>query len=537
MGSAIIKTSVIGIGGAGSHSISYLNNKLMNINMIAIDTDKTTLLLSKADTRLLIGEDITNGNGIGGKPEIGERAARNSEAIIREVIKDSDVVFIVAGLGGGTGSGAFNVVAQIAKELDILTIAIFTMPFSFEGRNKKKIAQQSIEKTYKIVDSYLPIENDKLFEIASKNSTYRDMFSQIDDIIVNLIKCITGMINTNEIINFDFLDFKSMLKESGRLFFGIGRSSKQEEPMMALEKALHNQLLDNSIENATKIILSIRGNKKISMVDFFTVKENLLINLKNKNAKIILGVSIEEDSDFIVSIISVNPIVTIITKEFLLPYEEINKKKYKYNVLQENFYKYIEQKNNRNIFISYSHDDYVTADQVHDIINKILKNKYSISRDVRNMEYKDSFKQFMETIPSHNYVLMLISKSYLTSENCMYEVLETMRNHDFKERMLFIILEGAKIYEPNAILQYQKFWNSTQKQKEMKIIEEVKEKNFYALGYLYEQWKKTEKIKLDISDFIRILKDEKGYKFENLINSNFKSIINYINNRDKKIGL
>ena len=181
-----------------------------------------------------------------------------------------------------------------------------------------------------------------------------------------------------------------------------------------------------------------------------------------------------------------------------------------------------------NIYLSYSHNNRSTADEIDKIIGEILRNQYNILRDERELGYKSSIKQFMNMIPEQDYVLMLVSNAYLVSENCMYEVLETMRNHNYKEKMLFIILDDAKIYEPDSLSQYQKYWNDIKIQKENEIVEVVSQRIFGALGYLSEQWKKIMKINIEISEFIQILKDEKGFNYNDLLNNKFKPIIDYI---------
>ena len=291
-----IKITLLGIGGAGLNTVSRLHDKLTDIHTVAICTDELSLSKSQAKTHLLIGKQTANGRGAGGNPKTGEKAARENEAAIRDIIKDTDVVFLTAGLAGGTGAGACYVASQIAKNMGIITIAFFIMPFGFEGPDKELIARQAAKKISGIIDAYLPIENEKLIMVCSKNTLMTTAYELIDRNIENFINTISDIINTDKRKTLELL-----FKKTGKLFFGSGQSSRKEGPLTALTRALNNPLIDSSIEDTTNIILSVRG-KKILPGDV----NNIFNGIKevNENAAIIHSVNVYENSDYIVSIIA-----------------------------------------------------------------------------------------------------------------------------------------------------------------------------------------------------------------------------------------
>ena len=293
---AAVKITLLGIGGAGLNTVSRLHDTLNNVNTVSICTDEQLLSKSQAKTRLLIGRETTNGRGSGGDPKIGEKAARESQAAIRGVIKNADLVFLVAGLAGG-GAGACYVAAQIAKELGIITIAFLYLPFDFEGFKKVSKARQAGEKINGVVDACLFIQNDKLFQVVSQKTLMKAAYDLIYGNVEYFINSISDMINAD-----NKSSLECIFRNAGKLFFGSGKSSKKEGPLTALTRALNNPLIDGSIAQAANIILSVKG-KKISSDSVDIVVKG--IKEINKTGVILHDVSIDENSDFIVSVIAV----------------------------------------------------------------------------------------------------------------------------------------------------------------------------------------------------------------------------------------
>ena len=288
-----VKITLLGIGGAGLNTVSRLHDKLTDIHTVAICTDELSLSKSQAKTHLLIGKETTDGRGAGGDSQIGEKAARESENAIRDVIKNADIVFLVAGLAGGTGAGACYVAAQIAKELGITAIAFYIMPFEFEGHVKIFNARQAAEKINSVVDAYLSIENEKLLRIVSRDTLVTAAYDIIDRTVGNLINFISDLINT---------DNKNLLRKAGKLFFGIGKSSQKEGLLMALTRALNNPLIDISIDEKTVIILSAKG-RNISSDDVYKILKS--IKKVQKNAAIVHVANTTDNNDITVSVIAV----------------------------------------------------------------------------------------------------------------------------------------------------------------------------------------------------------------------------------------
>ena len=526
------KICLIGLGGAGCGIITRLNINSKHISTVAIDTDKQVLLLCKADEKIIIGESITKGLSSGGKPEIGEKAALNDENSIKEIIENSDIVIIAVGLGGGTGSGACSVILRLARELKILTIVIYTTPFGFEGGHQMQITQNAINNIIKYADAYLPVDNNKLLKTINNKTFALTAYSRIDEIFGNFITCVSRMIYDKNGINNEYFNLMLTLKNTGGLCFTFGKCSNYENIALALNRALAYKLLDVSFEKAVKIFISVRGDDKLSPNEKSEIIKSVESILPNKDTKIFLNHCIENESDYFLFLITVN--IRESNQDINTDSEtEINQNE---NInYRETFNKYKENIMNKMIFMSYNHADKSIADKIDEIIVEILKDEYIINRDIRKLEYKDSIKKFMESIKVHNYVLMLVSKSYLESVNCMFEVLETMKNDDFKERMLFIILDDANIYNEGSVLVYQNYWASKINIIEKEIEKEKKNKNIPSVKNLSEDWGKYMKIHLEIGEFINTLRDEIGYNIEELFELEFEPIINYIRRRDEEI--
>ena len=251
---------VVGVGGSGSNTVSRMAKfDIANVELVAINTDAQALHFSKASKKILIGKDITNGLGTGMDASIGGKAAEENKIQIEENLKGADMVFVTRGLGGGTGSGASPIVAEISKKLGILTIAVVTTPFSFEGAERKKIASLALENLKDKVDSLLVISNDKLLKIIDEKTTVTDAFLICDDILGQAVQGITDLILVPGIINIDFASVLSIMKNSGRAMFGTGKAIGENRAVLAAEAAINSPLLDFSIQGSKGVLFNASG--------------------------------------------------------------------------------------------------------------------------------------------------------------------------------------------------------------------------------------------------------------------------------------
>ena len=258
--SAVAQIKVIGVGGGGNNAVNRMVAAgIKSARFIAVNTDKQALYLSKAETRIQIGEKLTRGLGAGGEPEVGAKACEESKELIVEALKGADMVFITAGMGGGTGTGAAPVVAQIAKELGILTVAVVTKPFSFEGRNRDAKAREGIANLRKSVDTLVIIPNDKLLQVVPKGTSMVDAFRIADDVLRQSIQGISDLIVSPSLINLDFADVRTIMKNKGLAHMGIGRAKGENRMINAVRQAVASPLLETTIEGATGVILFVIG--------------------------------------------------------------------------------------------------------------------------------------------------------------------------------------------------------------------------------------------------------------------------------------
>jgi len=270
---------IVGIGGSGSNTISRMGKlQLDGIELVAINTDSQALHYSRADKKILIGQDITRGLGTGMNADLGRQSAEESRVDILESLNGADMVFITCGLGGGTGSGAAPIVAGLAKELNILTIAVVTTPFFFEGLERRKIAEKAIENFKGNVDSLLIISNDRMIKIIDEKTTVSNAFLICDEVLEQAVKGITDLILAPGIINIDFPSIISILKSSGRAMFGTGRAIGENRAVLAAEKAIASPLLDFSMQGAKGVLFSVSGN------DITLNEIKLAANVVTKNA-------------------------------------------------------------------------------------------------------------------------------------------------------------------------------------------------------------------------------------------------------------
>ena len=290
------RIKVVGCGGGGGNSVSRMKETgIKGCEIIAVNTDAQDLLYCNADTKILIGRELTHGLGAGSNPKIGEQAAKESEQEIRKKLTDSDMVFITCGLGGGTGTGASPLVAEMAKKSGALTIGVVTLPFTVEGQKRIENAQYGLERLAAIADTLIVIPNDKLLEIAP-DLPIHTAFKVADEILTNSVKGITELITKAGLVNLDFADVKSVISNGGVSLIGIGESDSPSRAKEAVEKALNNPLLDVDISNATGALVNIVGGSDLSLDEYKQVME--IVGKKiSPDAKIISGAQISADME------------------------------------------------------------------------------------------------------------------------------------------------------------------------------------------------------------------------------------------------
>lgn len=287
-GAASIK--VTGVGGGGGNVVSRMmsGDKIRGIEFIAINTDAQDLDYTTAHKKLYIGKALTKGLGAGMNPEIGKQAAEENRSEIGEALDDTDVLFLTAGLGGGTGTGGISVIADIAREKGILTIAIVTKPFTFEGAQRTTIAQEGLARLKDKVDALVVIPNDRIFSLISKDTPVMRAFGYIDDVVKNAVQAISELINAPGIINVDFADIKAILKDAGPTLIGIGEASGQDRGMKAVSIAINSPLIELSIDGAKRVLFSVAGGRDLKMTEIHDIAKAVSANL-DQNGRVIFG--------------------------------------------------------------------------------------------------------------------------------------------------------------------------------------------------------------------------------------------------------
>ena len=265
---AFARIKVVGIGGGGCNAVNRMITEGMNgIEFIAINTDGQALVFSQAETRVRIGEKVTRGRGAGGVPEIGRKAAEESSEDLYKVLKGSDMVFVTAGMGGGTGTGAAPIIAQIAKEVGALTIGVVTKPFTFEGAHRMQSAESGITKLKEQADTLIVIPNDRLLQIVDKRASLQDAFSAADDVLRQGIQGISELITIPGLINLDFADVRTIMSEGGAALMAVGRGSGDDRAREAAEKAISSNLLDITISGARGILFNVTGGSDLTLFE------------------------------------------------------------------------------------------------------------------------------------------------------------------------------------------------------------------------------------------------------------------------------
>jgi len=285
---------VIGVGGGGSNAINrMIRAELMGVEFIAVNTDAQALLQSDAPHKIRVGDKITRGLGAGGDPTIGQRSAEEDSEKIYEALKDSDMVFITAGMGGGTGSGAAPVIAEIAKDVGALTVAVVTKPFGWEGARRKLVAEKSAESLKDKTDTLITIPNDRIKEVVSKNTSIIDSFRVVDDVLRQGVQGISDLITVPGLINLDFADVRAIMKDAGSALMGIGRASGENRAAEAARMAISSPLLEVSITGAQGVLFNVTGSNNLGLFELNEAAE-IIKEAADPEANIIFGTVTDE---------------------------------------------------------------------------------------------------------------------------------------------------------------------------------------------------------------------------------------------------
>lgn len=288
------KIKVVGVGGSGGNAISrMIDAKIKGVEFVAINTDAQALHHSRAQEKIHIGKNLTKGLGAGMNPEIGRQAAEENRDEIQEVLKGADMVFVTCGLGGGTGSGAAPIVAETAKELGALTVAVVTKPFAFEGSQRRAIADESLENLKDRVDTLITIPNDKLLSIIDRKTSLLSAFRIVDDVLRQGVQGISDLITKPGIVNVDFADVRAIMQDSGSALMGIGIASGETRAIEAAKAAINSPLLELSIDGAKGVLFNISGSSDLSMLEINEAANVITENI-DPNAKVIFGAVVDD---------------------------------------------------------------------------------------------------------------------------------------------------------------------------------------------------------------------------------------------------
>ena len=290
---AVIK--VVGIGGAGCNAVNrMIDSDLQGVNFIAVNTDTQALHKSKAETTIQIGEKLTKSLGAGGNPEIGQKSAEESLEQIEKQLQGADMVFITAGMGGGTGTGAAPIIAKAAKLQGALTVGVVTKPFTFEGRKRKEHAELGIRFLKNYVDSLVVVPNDKLLTIADKSTSMLEAFGLADEVLKQGVEGISSLISESGIINLDFADVKTVMSDRGIAHMGVGSASGEDRVTKAIQNAVESPLLETSVKGARAVLLNVMGGYDLGMLEFNEAAD-FIANEAHPDAIIIVGTTVRED--------------------------------------------------------------------------------------------------------------------------------------------------------------------------------------------------------------------------------------------------
>ncbi|MBR7552802.1 cell division protein FtsZ [Allobacillus sp. GCM10007491] len=302
----LAKIKVIGVGGGGSNAVNrMIENGVQGVEFIAVNTDAQALNLSKAETKLQIGEKLTRGLGAGANPEVGKKAAEESKEAIEEVLQGADMVFVTAGMGGGTGTGAAAVIAQISKELGALTVGVVTRPFLFEGRKRSVQAGSGVDSLKENVDTLIVIPNDRLLELVDKNTPMLEAFREADNVLRQGVQGISDLIAVPGLINVDFADVKTIMQDKGSALMGIGVATGESRAGEAAKKAISSPLLETSIDGAHGILMNISGGTNLSLFEVQEAAE-IVTSAADQEVNVIFGSVINENlkDEIVVTVIA-----------------------------------------------------------------------------------------------------------------------------------------------------------------------------------------------------------------------------------------
>ena len=309
---------VVGVGGGGNNAVNrMIEAGLGDVEFISINTDKLALAHSKAEIKIQIGEKLTRGLGAGANPDIGKHSADESKQEIAESIKGADMVFIASGMGGGTGTGAAPIVAEISKDMGILTVAVVTKPFPFEGKRRMVQAEAGLELLKNSVDAIITIPNEKLLQVVDKHTPVTEAFRTADDILRQGVQGISDLITKPGLINLDFADVKTIMLDAGVAHMGIGRAKGENRAAEAARQAIHSPLLETSIEGAGGVLINITGGKDIGLLEIDEAAE-LVQKSADQDAQIIFGTVIDETMENEI-------LITVIATGFVKSAEEVMK--------------------------------------------------------------------------------------------------------------------------------------------------------------------------------------------------------------------
>lgn len=293
--SGLAKIKVIGVGGGGNNAVDrMIEDKIENISFINVNTDFQALMSSKAPARIQLGDKLTRGLGAGGVPEVGRKAAEETKEEIAQAIAGSDMIFVTAGMGGGTGTGAAPVIAEIAKGLGILTVGVVTKPFNFEGKKRMRNALEGIAELKKNVDTLVVIPNQKLFEVIAKDTTMVDSFKKADEILRQGVLAIADLISKPGMVNLDFADVRSIMQNKGVAHMGVGRATGKNKTEEATMNAINSPLLETSINGARSVLLSVAGDERLSLMEVDAAGK-IVTDTVDPDANIIFGTTINNE--------------------------------------------------------------------------------------------------------------------------------------------------------------------------------------------------------------------------------------------------
>lgn len=301
---AVIK--VVGVGGGGSNAVNrMIEHGIKGVEFIAINTDAQALNISKAGLKLQIGSKLTRGLGAGGNPEVGMKSAEESREVILEALRGADMVFITAGEGGGTGTGAAPIVAEVAREIGALTVGVVTRPFSFEGRKRQSQAESGIAAFKEAVDTLIVVPNDRLLDISDRNTTMVEAFRQADRVLRQGVQGISDLIQNPGMVNLDFADVKTVMSMKGSALMGVGRASGENRAIEAAKRAISSPLLETTIDGARGVIINITGNLELGLMEINEAAQ-IVEEAADRDVHLIFGTSINEElgDEIIVTVIA-----------------------------------------------------------------------------------------------------------------------------------------------------------------------------------------------------------------------------------------